>query len=864
MGLFDDLIPSQSAGPPAAPSLDSRSREFAIRTVLGEAANEPDDGMAGVAAVIRNRVQAGRYGGSDVPRVVTAKSQFEPWGTEEGRRRMYGYAPDSEHYQRAAAAVDRVFGGGEDPTNGATHFYSPTAQAALGRQAPTWAAGQEPQNIGRHAFYAPEGRVTSTDMSSQARPKGGLFDDLIPAAPTATSSPSPETGPPAPPDALPPDTGGRFSDQPGQNFRTAREGESPAVATRGQAFAGGAAKGATFNFVDEIAGTLAAGGYDPKDPVSLNNATALVRGLWKRASGDSDADAAYRVTTGLVREALDRQREQQPAASIAGELTGALATAPLTGGGGVVRGAGVGAKALAGVKTGAAYGAVAGAGEGTDAESRAKGAVTGGTIGAAIGGPLGAILPAGRAAAGVPAALEANLAAQRVGVDLPRAIATDSPTTRFFGQVANKMPGGGPMQDRVGAAVKQTGEAVGEASAKAGGTSDAMAAGQGFYQGVENYFKPQTKSRVSAAYDAVENQLNKNHTEPLNATQAAIADITARRQASGTDDIGKAVSTVLGGATRPGGLTYAGVKDLRTRVGEMLDTGVFPEGMSQGELRRIYGALSDDLKSTVQAAGGKPAMDAFNRANAMHKFVEEWKDNLGKIVGDKNQSGESIATSILRMAQDKGGDLKALTMARAAVPKDAWQDVATTAVSRLGLDRKGEFSPAIFLNDFSRMSDRGKQLLFGSVGSGDVLPHLNDIATISKKFVEAGKLANTSGTAGHNAAWAALTGVGVGVFIEPMTALTIASGVAGNNVMARALSRPSSAASIARWSRSYSALVAAGPTAPAIAQFRRSSINLANTLEGQLGVRIPPADIMKSIQGPATGRAEQDQRPQTQ
>jgi hypothetical protein len=845
------------AGQPKAPALDGRSRELAIRTVLGEAADEPDEGMAGVAAVIRNRVHAGRYGGADVPRVVTAKSQFEPWGTEEGRRRMYGYAPESEPYKRAAAAVDRVFGEGYDPTDGMTHFYSPTAQASLGRQAPKWAAGQEPLNIARHAFYAPEGRVRSTEISAQSRQPDSW--DSFPPAP-ATSQP--ETSPPV--SALPPeDTGGRFSDQLGQNFRTAREGESPAVATRGEAFAGGAIKGATFNFADEIAGTLAAGGYDPKDPVSLNNATSLVRGLWRRATGDSEADAAYRVTTSNVRDALERQREQQPAASIAGELTGALATSPLAGGAGVVRGAGVGAKALAGAKTGAGYGAVAGAGEGTDAESRVTGALTGAGIGAAIGGPLGAVLPAGRAATGVPAGLEANLAAQRVGVDLPRAIATDSSTQRFLGQVANKMPGGGPMQDRVGAAVKQTGDAVGEASAKAGGTSDAMAAGQGFYQGVENYFKPATKSRVSAAYDAVENQLNKNHTEPLNATQSAIADIMARRQASGTDDIGKAVNTVLGGATRPGGLTYAGVKDLRTRVGEMLDSGIFPEGMSQGELRRIYGALSDDLKSTVQAAGGKPAMDAFNRANAMHKFVAEWKENLGKIVGDKNQSGESIANSILRMAQEKGGDLKALTMARAAVPKDAWQDVATTAVSKLGLDRKGEFSPAIFLNDFSRMSDRGKQLLFGSVGSGDVLPHLNDIATISKKFVEAGKLANTSGTAGHNAAWAALTGIGIGAFVEPMTALTIASGVAGNNVMARALSRPASAASIARWSRSYSNLVAAGPTAPAIMQFRRSSINLANTLNGQFGARIQPADIMKSIQGSTQkAAAENDQQQQ--
>jgi muramidase (phage lysozyme) len=704
-------------------------------------------------------------------------------------------------------------------------------------------------------------RSAPTEMSAQSRrPTFEPIDHDPFAEPPGETSPPAEAAMADTNPAAMADTGGRFSDTAGENFRIAREGVSPAVATKGEAFGGGVIKGASFNFADELAGTLMAGGYDPKDPVSLNNATALVRGLWRRATGDSEADTAYRVTTSAVRDALERQREQQPVASIGGELTGALLTAPATGGSGVVRGAPVLARALSGARTGAAYGALSGAGEGTDAESRATGAVTGGLVGGAVGAPLGAVLPAGRAAAGMPAGLEANLAAQRIGVDIPRAIATDSSTQRFMGQVANKMPGGGPMQNRVAEAVTQTGEAVGEASAKAGGSADAMAAGQGFQQGIQNYFKPTTKSRVSAAYDAVDSHLPANFTRPLSETQAAIADIVARRQASGTDDIGKAVDTVLGGATRPGGLTYAGVKDLRTRVGEMLDTGVFPEGMSQGELRRIYGALSDDLKATVQAAGGKPAMDAFNRANTMHKFVEEWKDNLGKIVGDKVQSGESITNSILRMAQDKGGDLKALTMARAAVPKTAWQDIATTAVSRLGLDRKGEFSPAIFLNDFSKLSDRGKRLLFDSVGSGDVLPHLNDIATVSKKFIEAGKLANTSGTAGHNAAWTALTGIGIGAFVEPITALTIAGGVAGNNVMARALSKPSSAASIARWTRSYNSLVSAGPTAPAIAAFRRSSINLANTLNSQAGAKIQPADIMRAIQAPATGRADNDQQ----
>ncbi len=385
MGLFDDLVPSQSAGPPtaspAAPSLDPRSREFAIRTVLGEAANESDDGMAGVAAVIKNRLQAGRYGGNDVVDVVRAKSQFEPWGTADGQRRMFNYSPDSESYKRAGAAVDRVFGEGYDPTNGATHFYSPTAQAALGRQAPAWAQGQEPQNIGLHAFYAPEGRVQSTDVSAQAkRPAGGLFDDLVPA--TASSPPAtspPDTG------SLP-DTGGRFTDAPGQSFRTAREGQSPAVAGKGQAFGAHAINGAMFNFADELMGTIAAGGADLNDPSIIKYATSLAAGIYKRATGDPDADAAYRAATSAVREALSRQMDQQPVASVGGEITGALATAPATGGLGVAaRGAGLGVRMLAGAKAGAAYGAVSGAGEGTDPASRVTGAATGGLTGAAIG-----------------------------------------------------------------------------------------------------------------------------------------------------------------------------------------------------------------------------------------------------------------------------------------------------------------------------------------------------------------------------------------------------------------------------------------------------------------------------------------------
>src|SRR5215510_11067216 len=201
MGLFDDLIPGESQT-----SLSARDKDLITRTVLGEAANEPDQGQIAVAAVIRNRLNSGRFG-ENVPQVLFTRNQFEPWNTEAGRSRMLGYDPNSTAYQRAAAAVDRAFGG-NDPTEGATHFYSPVSQQALGRLPPPWARG-EPIVIGGHNFYAPEGRVAAAQSASQpasqptpqAVSTAGMFDDLIPSQ-TAFSQRFQGEGEPPPNQAL--------------------------------------------------------------------------------------------------------------------------------------------------------------------------------------------------------------------------------------------------------------------------------------------------------------------------------------------------------------------------------------------------------------------------------------------------------------------------------------------------------------------------------------------------------------------------------------------------------------------------------------------------------------------------------------
>jgi spore germination cell wall hydrolase CwlJ-like protein len=148
-------------------------RDLLARTVLAEAGNQGPTGMQAVANVVRNRAAAGNFGGDTVPGVVQKPFQFEPHNTADGRARMAAIDPNSPQYQNATAAIERAYTG-DDPTRGATHFYAPKAQAALGRPVPAWAQGQPAQDIGDHRFLGGAGAppvmagASPSDVSAQA------------------------------------------------------------------------------------------------------------------------------------------------------------------------------------------------------------------------------------------------------------------------------------------------------------------------------------------------------------------------------------------------------------------------------------------------------------------------------------------------------------------------------------------------------------------------------------------------------------------------------------------------------------------------------------------------------------------------
>lgn len=146
----------------------------------------------------------------------------------------------------------------------------------------------------------------------------------------------------------------------------------------GDALAGGVAQGVSLNFYDELRGLMEAGGLDPKDPASL---TTLLQGAYKYWSGDPEATQRYDAATSRERQTSQQAQEQQPVASIAGNVLGAVAL-PV---GGALQAATLPGRIGRGVAVGAGTGAAYGAGEGSGLEDRAGRAAIGGLIGAGVG-----------------------------------------------------------------------------------------------------------------------------------------------------------------------------------------------------------------------------------------------------------------------------------------------------------------------------------------------------------------------------------------------------------------------------------------------------------------------------------------------
>jgi len=388
--------------------IDPRARDLVIRTIFGEAADKDEAGRAAVANVIRNRITSGRYG-QGAEGVIRKPWAFEPWHRPDARARMLGLREDDPNYQSIAQIVDNILSGTvKDPTQGATHFYAPRAQAQLGRNAPAWAQGAPLANIGGHLFYAPD--EPRGGSSSPPASRGGAVAAHSVAAPPSivpddrrsmVALASNEITPSNPFAAI--DAAVRTQPPPAAAPQQTPPFEGPSVPDIGRtgAVLEGLKSGVSFGFGDEASGAHAVGA-DVVGPhigrmlpsfTSVLGAAKLAAEAF-RANPNPQTRAIADKAIAEARQRYATAQQQYPGTTLASELVGGVAV-PLPGGALTGAGRTVGSRIIGGALQGGVAGGLTGAGQATgDLSERASPAALGAVIGAPLGGAISAAAPA--------------------------------------------------------------------------------------------------------------------------------------------------------------------------------------------------------------------------------------------------------------------------------------------------------------------------------------------------------------------------------------------------------------------------------------------------------------------------------------
>jgi hypothetical protein len=450
-------------------------------------------------------------------------------------------------------------------------------------------------------------------------------------------------------------------------------------------------------------------------------------------------------------------------------------------------------------------------------------------------------------------------AANRIDVQLPRAVASDSPVMQQAGKVASNVPvGGTPLRRASQNAIDQLGEAA-TRTQQGYGSGSPVSAGREAETGINDWIKNKSADRVASQYAKVDELVNPDTMIPLTNTRQTAQSILSRRERAAITQPSEAVNRVAE-AVKRNGMDYEGIKDLRSYIGNLVDTGVLPVDMSKAELKRIYGSLTADLRESVRASGGDRAVGAWERANRLAAATSQRRENLARIVGAK--SDEQVFSRIASAAASgTKGDIQLLSQARRSVDPETWDEIASAVISSLGRSPAagggpermvaGDFSPDRFVTAWGKLSPQAKSLLFRSTGKPQLAQSLDDIAAVSQRFKMLQQYANPSGTA-QNVIGAAMGG---GLLVDPVSAAT---SIMSARIVSEILARPVTAKAMSSWAKAYAG--ATSGTTAAIGNYLRASAVFANDVANAINAPQHAAELARQLQGAVPVRAGDQQQ----
>lgn len=438
-----------------------------------------------------------------------------------------------------------------------------------------------------------------------------------------------------------------------------------------------------------------------------------------------------------------------------------------------------------------------------------------------LAGLAGGLAPAGLQA-GVQRAVVGGGRAQvaqavddfaRLGTTPTVGQATGSRFWRGVETFLSRVPGGaGRMAQTAERQADEVGAQVQQIAGRLSPRGDAASAGRAIERGITGSggFLDRTGRQAAQLYDEVDQFLPADTSVPLTNLRRVLAETTA--PLPGAQRLSEAASSPairrmaddlnadLAANARMGmnGMPYGSVKALRSRIGEMLDDAALNPDINTQQLRRVYGAFSDDMAQAAATAGPE-AQRAMTRANNFFRARMARLENIERVV-QANGGPERVFASAMSGSREGATTIGQVMR---SLPPESQRIVASTVIRRMGTavasqqdETGGVFSLGSFLTNWNRLHPSARSALFSRFAP-EVGRDLDALGRVAANVRTGSQVfANPSGTAqAVNQAAAVVTAGGA----LAMGRLEVAGGVLGGMALTNSGARLMTSPTFVRW-----------------------------------------------------------------
>lgn len=286
-----------------------------------------------------------------------------------------------------------------------------------------------------------------------------------------------------------------------------------------------------------------------------------------------------------------------------------------------------------------------------------------------------------------------------------------------------------------------------------------LAAGKAATQGVDDFVR-NFGDKADVLYSKLDSFIPTDTVIPVKNTERILAEIIT--PAKGAPNVSATLANpklvqlqqALGKDASEGAVTYTVLKDLRSSIGRRLGSPSLTDDIPRAELKRVYGALSDDLRMAAQERG-PAALKAFGRAGQFYKAGMDRIDNMLRPIV-QSKLPEQVFASLESAGRLGPTRLQAL---RQSVSPEQWRTVVASVADRMGKAAAGQqgeetanFSFQKFLTNWQKLEPKARDVLFSGPKMGGIRNDLDALARASERIRDSSKaFANPSGTAGASA-----------------------------------------------------------------------------------------------------------------